>query len=144
MEKPYLIEGGIFKDERGVIAHVNAFDFSSVKRFYTIENTSLKTVRAWQGHIEERKYFYAIKGKFYIAYVKIDNWENPSKDLKAECKILSDLKSEILYIPAGYANGIKALEENSKLLVFSTLSIEEAVKEKIRYDKNLWVNWETL
>ena len=51
-------------------------------------------------------------------------------------------KSEIIFLPNGYANGIKALETNSELMVFSNMGLEESVIEKIRYPSNWWFNWE--
>ena len=68
-------------------------------------NISEKTTRAWQGHQIEYKYFYVVSGLFLICAVKIDNWQNPSKDLFVEEFILSEEKSWILAIPPGYANG---------------------------------------
>lgn len=145
MIKPVtLIEGGRFEDLRGILSFVNDFDFKDVKRFYTILHKSSEPIRAWQGHIKEEKYFYVVRGSFCLAWVAVDDWENPSKDLKAEYKILSDQKSEILYVPAGYANGIKALEDNSELLVFSTLTLEDSLEEKIRFDSSLWLDWQHL
>lgn len=76
-----------------------------------------------------------------ISWVKIDDWENPSKDLKAEYLIVNEKDSPVLSIPAGYANGLKALEPNSKVLVFSEFELEKSVYEKIRFDSNLWLNW---
>ena len=134
-----LIKGGIFRDERGAIQFVNDFKFLDIKRFYITENVSTDEVRAWQGHKTEKKYFYAVTGEFLIGLVKIDNWENPSKDLKAESLILSERDSKILEIPAGYANGLRALKPNSKLLIFSDKTMEEA--DKYMYDSALWMNW---
>jgi len=134
-----VIEGGIYRDERGLIQFVNDFDFPDVKRFYITENTSTDVVRAWQGHRKEKKYFYAITGKFLIGLVKIDDWNNPSKLLKAEKVTLHDQDSRILEIPPGYANGFRALQPGSKLLIFSDKIIDKA--DKIVYDKNLWMDW---
>ena len=140
-DKLKLIDGGEFNDERGKLRFVNDFDFSDVKRFYIIENTSLDVIRAWQGHKIENKYFFVIIGAFLICAVKIDNWETPSVDLPVEKYILNDRKSRILMIPAGYANGIKALEPNSKLLVFSSQTLEDAKNDDCRFEKDMWYDW---
>lgn len=136
-----LIDGGIFKDERGKLRFVNDFDFSDVKRFYIIENNSVDVIRAWQGHKIERKFFYVVLGSFLICAVKIDDWDNPSATLRVEKYILNDRKSQILMIPAGYANGIKALEPNSKLLVFSSQTLEDAKNDDYRFEKDMWYDW---
>lgn len=86
--KPLLIDGGIFTDKRGIIRYANEFTLTNIIRFYTIEHGDVNTVRAWQGHQFETKYFFPIKGKFIISWVKIDNFENPSDNLKAEYHFL--------------------------------------------------------
>ena len=138
-----IISGGSFNDERGTLRFVNDFDFSDVKRFYQIENNSTDIVRAWQGHKVENKYFFVTSGSFLICGVKIDNWENPSKNLPVEKYIMSSKESQILMIPTGYANGIKALEENSKLMVFSSNNLEDAKNDDYRFPANMWYNWST-
>jgi dTDP-4-dehydrorhamnose 3,5-epimerase-like enzyme len=140
--KPLLIAGGIYEDKRGKLAYVNEFNFNDVKRFYTIHNKSINIVRAWQGHRFENKYFYVISGSFLICNVKIDNWKNPSKNLPVEKFILSSNVSQILIIPAGYANGIKALEENSEILVFSSNALEDSSNDEYRFDEDMWLNWD--
>jgi dTDP-4-dehydrorhamnose 3,5-epimerase len=139
--KPYIINGGIHTDERGTLLHVNDFDFSGIKRFYQVENSSTQMVRAWQGHRIESKHFFVGQGAFLIAAVKIDDWENPSADLKAEHFVLKASAPQILYIPPGYANGVKALEEHSILTIFSNLSLEQSANDTYRFDASLWFKW---
>lgn len=141
IEIPKLIEGGDFKDERGVISFVNDFDLASIKRFYSITHPKLDVVRAWQGHRQEHKYFYVLKGSFVVAWVKIDNWESPSESLNSEFKILEASHTAVLSIPPGYANGLKALEDNSQIMVFSDYRLNESIDDKIRFDKKLWFDW---
>ncbi len=144
ISSPKLITGGIFKDERGAVSFVNDFDMTSVKRFYQIKHKDIKTVRAWQGHKIERKWFYCTAGSFLLNLIKIDDWKNPSSDLIPETFVLKAGVSNILSVPSGYANGFKALEENSTLMTFSDQSIDEAKTDDFRFDKNYWFNWSTL
>jgi dTDP-4-dehydrorhamnose 3,5-epimerase len=140
-EKPTIIQGGIFSDERGTMRFVNDFRFDDVKRFYFIKHADTSVVRAWQGHQFEKKYFYPISGSFVVAWVKIDDFENPSEDLIPEYHILSAQNSEILSVPKGYANGLKALEPNSEIMIFSDMDLEESVNEKIRFPAEKWLDW---
>ncbi|MDX9883403.1 MAG: hypothetical protein RBS73_15180 [Prolixibacteraceae bacterium] len=140
-EQPTIIKGGNFADYRGSMRFVNDFRFENVKRFYFIKHPDTSVVRAWQGHQFEKKYFYPISGCFVVAWVKIDNFENPAMDLIPEYHILSAENSEIISIPKGYANGLKALEPNSEILVLSDMDLEESVNEKIRYPADWWLNW---
>lgn len=139
-EQPSIIKGGIFSDERGTLRFVNDFHFSDVKRFYFINHPDISVIRAWQGHRLEKKYFYPVKGSFVVAWVKINDFDNPSKDLIPEYHILSSTNSEIITVPKGYANGIKALEPNSEIIVFSDMSLDESLKEKIRYPSDWWLD----
>jgi dTDP-4-dehydrorhamnose 3,5-epimerase len=137
-----IITGGKFADERGEIQFVNDFDMSEIKRFYTIFHPDTSTIRAWQGHKIEKRWFYCTEGSFDIRIVKIDNWESPSDDLTVEKVILNSKKPIILKIPSGYVNGIKALSKNSKLILFSNFKFDENQNDEYRFDKNLWTNWE--
>lgn len=141
MDNIKIIEGGISVDYRGQISHVNDLNMSEVERFYVIHQNDTSIIRAWHAHQHEKKWFYVIKGSFKMAFVKIDNWENPSPDLKPEIFHLSDKESKVLYIPEGYANGIKAEEPDSILMVFSNKILSEAVNDSWRYDSKMWVEW---
>lgn len=135
---PEIIKGGNFSDQRGTISYVNDFSFSDIERFYIISNSEKYPIRAWQGHKLDAKNFYCISGSFKIHFVKIDNWENPSKDLLIETVFVSDSDSKILHIPAGYANAIQSLEINSKLISFSTLPLVNVKEDDVRYDSDYW------
>jgi dTDP-4-dehydrorhamnose 3,5-epimerase len=144
MEEPKIITGGNFYDERGIMRFVNDFHFKEIKRFYFIKHLDTSVIRAWQGHQFEKKYFYPISGSFAVAWVKIDDFSNPSEDLVPEVHLLSAENSEILSVPKGYANGLKALEPNSELMIFSDMSLEQSLNEKIRYPSNKWLDWQNI
>lgn len=133
-----LFKGNIFKDERGCVSFVNDFKFTDIERFYIVSNSEGNPIRAWQGHKLDSKNFYCIQGSFRIYYVKIDNWETPSANLKVESVVLDENASNVLHIPAGYANAIQSLEKNSRLLSFSTLPLDQVKDDDVRYDKNTW------
>jgi dTDP-4-dehydrorhamnose 3,5-epimerase-like enzyme len=135
---PKLIKGGIHTDWRGQISFVNDMKFDAVSRFYIISNSKECPLRAWQGHKIENKYFYCIQGVVKVHYVKIDNWERPSKNLKVESVVLSTNESNILYIPEGYANAIESLELGAKIISFSTLPLERVTEDDVRFDSDMW------
>lgn len=137
-----FIAGGISTDERGSISHVNTLDMSEIERFYIIHQHSCDIYRAWHAHQAEQKWFYCAKGAFTAAFVKIDDWDNPSPDLKAEVYTLSEGRSGVLYVPAGYANGFRAIVEDSELLVFSDKTLDVALGDSWRYDPSMWMDWE--
>lgn len=139
--KAQLIRGGQFEDNRGRVSFVNDFDFSGIKRFYCIHHLDTRTVRAWQGHKMEHKYFYVSSGSFLIAWVAIDDWNNPSLHLKPESIVLQYNEPAVLHIPSGYANGIKALEPDARLLVYSDQDLEAARLDDWRFNSDLWLDW---
>lgn len=135
---PRLIKGGIHTDSRGQISFVNDMKFDAIERFYIIGNSAENPLRAWQGHKIDNKYFYCIQGTIKVHYVKIDNWESPSKDLKVENVTLSAAESNVLHIPEGYANAIQSLEKGSKLISFSTLPLDRTGEDDVRFDSDMW------
>lgn len=142
MDDIKVIEGEIFNDYRGKIASLNTFFFEGVKRAYVIHHPDEKIVRGWHGHKNERKWFYCIKGEFTIGLVKVDDWENPSPNLVPNIYKLSDSHSQLLCVPAGYANCLKAKSPDSILLVLSDVPLPEAYGDSWRYDSSMWVDWD--
>ncbi|WP_291285043.1 WxcM-like domain-containing protein [Flavobacterium sp.] len=135
---PKIIQGSNFSDNRGVISFVNDFKFQDIERFYIISNSEENPIRAWQGHKLDAKNFYCLSGSFRIYFVKIDDWDNPSKELSIEAFFVSEFDSKIVHIPAGYANAIESLSSNSKLISFSTLSLENLDGDDVRYPFDYW------
>ena len=136
---PKIIQGGNFSDHRGTISYVNDFSFAAIDRFYIISNSDENPIRAWQGHKLDTKNFYCISGSFKIHFVKIDDWENPSKDLTIETIFVCASESKIVHIPDGYANAIQSLEVGSKLISFSTLPLDRTSEDDVRFDINMWI-----
>nr|WP_299034107.1 WxcM-like domain-containing protein [uncultured Tenacibaculum sp.] len=141
MELPFLINGGKHIDERGRINFVNDFDMSEVKRLYYTEHYSTDVIRAWQTHIKEKRWFLCVEGSFTIKLVGVDNIENPSENLKVHEFQLNADNPQVLYIPAMYANGFQAKEENSKLMIFADYAMGVNPNDQVRFDKNKWTQW---
>ena len=136
-----VIDGEIFRDQRGQISSLNAFRFPGVERFYFIHHPDTSVIRGWHAHQHEKKWFYCVKGAFTIGLVEIDDWDNPSPDLKAQKYHLTEEESRIICVPEGYANCIKASIPGSILLVFSGKVLPEAFSDSWRYDSKLWITW---
>jgi len=136
-----IIEGEIFHDHRGQISSLNAFRFPGVERFYFIHHPDTSVIRGWHAHQHEKKWFYCVKGAFTVGLVEIDDWENPSPELKAQKYHLTEQESKIICVPEGYANCIKASIPGSILLVFSGKTLPEAYSDSWRYDNKLWITW---
>jgi len=133
-----LIDGGIAVDDRGSLSFVNDYNFYGVKRFYQVKNFSTTTIRAFHGHLREAKYVYVAEGSAIVAAVKLDNIEHPSKEELVHRYVLSDKKAQVLFIPPKFANGFRPLEENTRILFFSTASLEESKGDDFRYPADYW------
>lgn len=141
MEKVELYEGGAFPDDRGTLKCVNSCVFPNVKRFYLVENWEPYFIRAWHGHKLEGKYVTVVSGAAVIAAVKVDNWENPSADLPVQRYVLSAERPQVLFIPAGYANGSMTLAPGTKIMYFSTTTWEESKGDDYRFPHLKWNPW---
>jgi len=128
-----IIKGDCHSDSRGTLFFNNDFDASAIKRFYIIENQNAYFIRAWQGHQIEQRWFSAVQGSFKIRLIAVDNWEFPSKDLKAVEYILKSEKQDILHVPKGFVSSIQSLEEGSKLLVLSDYLMGE-INDEYRFE----------
>jgi len=141
MTKPKLLQGALAVDDRGEVGFVNDFDFTGVKRFYTVKNYRQGFVRAWHAHQNEAKYVTVVQGAALIGAVEIDNWENPSKNTQVSRFVMSAKKPSVLFIPPGYANGFMSLTADATLVFFSTATLEESQGDDIRYDASYWDIW---
>jgi len=141
-DEPKMIKGGKAIDDRGVVSFVNEFDFQNVKRFYAVENHKQGFVRAWHAHKKESKYAMVVKGSALVGAVKIDDWDNPSKDLKVDKFVLSDANPSVLFIPAGFANGFMSLSPDTKIMFFSTTTLADSLGDDFRFNARYWNIWE--
>lgn len=129
------IHGGLFADDRGFLRFINDFDFNDIKRFYQVENHSKNFIRAWHGHKKEGKYVYVAQGSALVGAINLDSEEIYKTTLTSQ-------SPSILFIPPGFANGFKTLEENTILMFFSTSTLEESKGDDIRFDYDKWDIWE--
>lgn len=132
-KEPTIIEGGLAKDERGQLTFANSFGMRDIKRFYMVENSDLDVIRAWHGHKEEEKYVFVASGSALVAAVFLDDLKTPNKNNKVHQQILKSSEPKIFYIPGGYANGFKALEPGTKVIFFSTSTLEESKNDDFRF-----------
>lgn len=119
-----IIQGNSHTDDRGIIRFINDFDMAEVVRMYSIKPT-MGVIRAWQGHLTEKKWFFVVVGRFMVKTVDMHSHERNQF-------ILSDVESTVLEIPGGFYNGFEALTENSTLLVFSNATVEQSKADDYR------------
>lgn len=135
-----LIQGGAHSDKRGTLEFFNDFDMAEIKRLYIIQFDGLIDIRAWQGHKVEQKWFFPIFGSFEIKLVKpcSENWSGYIQPHSTETVKVSAGKKELVYVPGGFFNGIKSLEKNGKLIVFSDFLLSESLNDDYRLPVDYW------
>lgn len=135
-----ILKGGIAVDDRGSLRFVNDFNFEGVKRFYQVENHRRGFIRAWHGHKNEGKYVWVPSGTALVGVVPLDA---PHGDMSRAAKyILSAMNPSILWIPPGNYNGFMNLEEQTRVIFFSTSTIDESRADDIRLPYDTWNIWE--
>ena len=127
--QPNIISGGHHQDRRGTICFNNEFDLLGIKRVYTIQNNDVHFVRAWQGHRVEQRWFSAISGSFKIKLIRVDHWEEPSKNLEILAFFLIAGNLDVLHVPPGFISSIQAMDDASQLLVFADFRLGELQDE---------------
>ncbi|TDQ31168.1 dTDP-6-deoxy-3,4-keto-hexulose isomerase [Zeaxanthinibacter enoshimensis] len=138
MKNFLLIQGEDFLDDRGKLRFFNDFKMLGIKRMYEIGPADTDTLRAWQGHESEQKWFYCSSGTIVINLVKVDDFRNPSPGIEPIRIELNKDVPVVVFVPGGYATGIKANDPNSQLLVFSDTTLEESRQDDFRYPVDLW------
>ena len=135
-----FMRGGVAVDDRGALRFVNDFHFEGVKRFYQVENHRRGFIRAWHGHRREGKYVWVPSGAALVGAVPLDAAAGDLSQVKQF--VLSDQAPGVLWIPGGHYNGFMSLEENTRLIFFSTASMEETQGDDIRLDYSVWDFWQ--
>jgi dTDP-4-dehydrorhamnose 3,5-epimerase len=137
------IQGRAHTDDRGRLVFFNEFSMDAVKRFYEINPSNTTIIRAWQGHLIEKKWFYCSQGAFVIYLIVLDKQGKLKANTRVERFVLESDHPIILEVPAGFASGFKATQENSKLIVFSDATVEVSIADDFRFEVNaVEVDWE--
>ena len=86
----------------------------------------------------------AVVGAAVVGAVKLDDWSSPRRDLPVQRYVLSAERPSVLYIPAGYANGFMTLTADTRLVFFSTATLEESRGDDVRFDARYWNPWDVV
>ena len=70
----------------------------------------------------------------------LNNYYVSEKSRVNEC-IISTNNNNILHVPGGFANGFRSLFEDSRLVVFSSGTLEESIEDDYKFEANSWCNW---
>ena len=101
---------------------------SDIKRSYIIEHFE-PFVRAYHGHVRERKYVQVLDGVFKVVMIPLELLEHKKDEL--ETHYLEP--GTVICVPEGYANGFKNLTSKGKIQFFSNKTLQESLEDDIRY-----------
>ena len=163
-----VLSGGIAVDDRGSLSFCNDFDMKDVRRFYMVENFNNHFIRAWHGHKEEGKYVTVLSGSAIIGLVdlrKFDDWnyyqeliesveptliegkEMTGKqddemqdffDAQQYRYVISAKKPTVIWIPPGFVNGAMNLQDDTRVVYFSTKGLGESEGDDYRFPLDYW------
>ncbi len=137
---PIFFESNSSSDERGTVSFTNDLNLQKAVRTYKVENSQLKTVRAWHGHKVEEKWVNVEQGEFLVCVVNINDFTSPSKDLEIQTYKMS-YKDGFLYIPPNFANGAMNLTEDNAIRYYSSSTLEESLNDDFRFESDYWDPW---
>ena len=138
---PYVEYMPLYEDDRGSVYCVqdnlnvpagSIRDFSkrgTIVRTYLVHNWERGRIRAWHGHQEAWTGMHVIQGAAKLVARPINEVTGPVKIVT-----MSDRKPGILWVPPGYYNGSMSLTDNTKILVYSTLSFDKVKNDDVRMD----------
>jgi len=137
---PIFFESNSSCDERGTVSFTNNLNLQKAVRTYKVENSQLKTVRAWHGHKVEEKWVNVEQGEFLVCVVKVDDFTSPSKNSEIQTYNMSP-KDGFLYIPPNFANGAMNLTEDNAIRYYSSSTLEESLNDDFRFESDYWDPW---
>ena len=140
--KPFVDVAELYVDDRGSVycamdnmSRMGATGRTPIKRTYVVHNWEKGRIRAWHGHAEGWTGLHVIGGAAKIVAIPMNqqctaaHCDSPNRVV---CKVLSDKAPGILWVPPGWFNGHMSLEDNTKILVYSTHTFEEVKADDIR------------
>ena len=118
--KPEVFDIPVYQDDRGFVYCVKDNLFGDmIQRTYIVESHAKGLVRAWHGHRKADTYMHVLRGAVKLAAMDMNNYDDV---LSA---VLTERKPQLFYIPAGFYNGAVSLTDNTKILVYSTLTFDK-------------------
>lgn len=124
---PVLVHCEAHADERGILWPIELPE--AAVRIYLSRNWMVDRVRAWHGHPIEWRIVKCIIGSAKVCALNLENRDDVREFL------LTDQKADILFIPAGWANGWKSLTMNCEMLYVAPTHYKD--RDDIRLDSDL-------
>ena len=74
----------VFIDDRGIFANYPICErIVDIKRFYTIDNHKAGTIRAFHGHLKEKKFIVVVRGRIQIVIFPFEDVNTEKKKINA-------------------------------------------------------------
>ena len=141
--KPKLIDIPLYQDDRGsVYCAMDMMHDKEIKRTYVVENFSKGMIRAWHSHLKGDTYMHVISGVAKVAALKYR--EDGLYSGEPQVSVMTARKPQLFYIPRGYYNGACSLADNTRIIIYSTLTFDEVADDDYRLTSGVYKEiWET-
>jgi dTDP-4-dehydrorhamnose 3,5-epimerase-like enzyme len=125
--RPDINECPVYFDDRGsVYCALDNMVRDKVQRTYVVRNWRAGLIRAWHGHRAAWTGMHVIKGAAKLVARHMDE----ATDITSV--VLSDKNPGVFWIPPGYYNGSMTLEDDTRILVYSTLTFDDVKSDDYR------------
>lgn len=111
-------------------------DFNVVESFMTLNNKDTLRGMHFQDPKPQQKLITPLTGAILVNVI---NMSNPEERIT---KLLFDVDAEMIFIPAGWALGYRALEDNTRVLYLADAPFDGDCDNGIDpFDENLGIDW---
>lgn len=148
MEEPFIVSNLFVADERGSFSKCylkdmfrkSGIEFDCSEIFYSISKQGVIRGMHFQIKKPQAKFVTVVKGKVYD--VVVDLRKDSANFGKWYAFELSDSNHNALYIPAGFAHGFQALEDENIMLYMCYGPYDKETDTGIKYDDpELAIDW---
>jgi len=130
---PHIIEGDLYKDNRGKLFSCNQIDMSRIKRMYLIENINSTYIRGWKGHKIKTRWFFATKGSIIIKTILISELETAHPIPVVNKFELNVNNLNVLEVPPGFATSIQQYSNGDRICVYADYQLGVSGDEDLRW-----------
>jgi dTDP-4-dehydrorhamnose 3,5-epimerase-like enzyme len=125
--RPVIHQIQVHYDDRGsVYCVLDDMEEKIIKRTYVVNNFSKGLIRAWHGHRKGFTGLHVIRGAAKLIGRSMDDLGDMTT------VVLSEHNPGVFWVPPGFYNGAVSLCDNTKILVYSTLTFAEVKGDDFR------------
>ena len=82
-----------------------------------------------------------IQGAAVVGAVAVEDFSRPDPGIKPARFVMTGDQPSYLHIPAGYANGFMNLTRDTRIVFYSSSTLEESLADDVRIPARFWDIW---